>query len=151
MAQVIVTAEREVAGSVEQVRAALADYVNTRPKILTTHFSDYSVRSGGHGAGSQVRWKLAPTEKRVRDQLMNVTEPGDGSLVESDANSSMVTTWTVRPARDGHSTVGVRTTWNGASGVGGFFERIFAPMVLRRIYIEMLNKLDGELGHGAAG
>ncbi|MGH3702889.1 MAG: SRPBCC family protein [Pseudonocardiaceae bacterium] len=142
MAQVTVTARHVVNGSVERVRTALADYSATRPKILTEHFSDYQVQAGGQGAGSQVHWKLAATEKRVRDQLIEVSEPHDGSLVETDTHSSMVTTWTVRPADAGRSTVTVHTTWNGASGIGGFFERAFAPMGLRRIYDGMLGKLD---------
>jgi hypothetical protein len=143
MAQVIVTAEREVAGSPLQVRDALADYTQTRPKILTDHFSDYQVREGGNGAGTLVAWKFAATSKRVRDQLVEVTEPLDGSLVETDTNSSMVTTWTVTEAGGGRSLVGVRTTWNGAGGIGGFFERTFAPKGLRRVYEEMIGKLDG--------
>jgi len=44
-----------------------------------------------------------------------------------EANSSMVTTWTVSAADAGVSTVRARTTWTGASGIGGFFERTFAP------------------------
>lgn len=142
MAQVIVTAEREVAGSPQQVRAALADYVQIRPKILTEHFSDYQVREGGNGAGSKVHWKFAATSKRVRDQLVEVSEPSDGSIVESDANSSMVTTWKVAEAGAGRSLVSVRTTWDGAGGIGGFFERTFAPKGLRRVYDEMIGKLD---------
>ena len=142
MAQVIVTAEREVAGSHQQVRAALADYAQTRPKILTEHFSDYQVREGGQGAGSRVHWKFAATSKRVRDQLVEVSEPDDGSLVEKDANSSMLTTWRVAESGEGRSRVSVITTWDGAGGIGGFFERTFAPKGLRRVYDEMIGKLD---------
>jgi hypothetical protein len=145
MAQVIVTAEREVAGSQLQVRAALADYTQTRPKILTEHFSDYQVREGGQGAGSRVHWKFAATSKRVRDQLVEVTEPEDGSLVEKDANSSMLTTWRVADTGEGRSRVSVITTWDGAGGIGGFFERTFAPKGLRRVYDEMIGKLDSTL------
>lgn len=141
MAQVTVTAQRVIHGSVEQVRTALADYQSTRPKILTEHYSDYELKAGGRGAGTLVHWKLAATEKRVRDQLVEVTE-ADGALVEKDQNSSMVTTWTVTPADEGHSTVEVHTTWNGAGGIGGFFERTFAPGGLRKIYDGVLDKLD---------
>jgi hypothetical protein len=134
MAQVKATAERTVAAAADEVRAALADYAQIRPKLLTEHFSEYEVREGGTGGGTVVHWKLAATSKRVRDCLIQVTEPGDQELVEKDTNSSMVTTWTVRPAGTGQSKVSVETTWNGASGVGGFFERTFAPLGLRRIY-----------------
>jgi hypothetical protein len=141
MAQVTVTAQRVIHGSVDRVRAALADYQTTRPKILTEHFSDYQVKAGGLGAGTQVHWRLAATSKRVRNQLIDVSEGGD-ALVESDRNSSMVTVWSVRPADDGQATVEITTTWDGASGIGGFFERLFAPAGLRRIYDGMLDKLD---------
>ena len=145
MAQVTSTAERVIAAPVATVRAALADYEQVRPRILTSEFSDYRVESGGTGAGTRVHWRFAATSKRVRDQLMSVTQPGPDRLVESDANSSMVTTWTVVPADTGVTTVGVRTTWNGAGGIGGFFERIFAPKGLRRVYDEILARLDREL------
>jgi len=69
---------------------------------------------------------FAATEKRVRDQLIEVSEPGDGSLVETDTNSSMVTTWTVRPADAGRSTVTVHTTWCAAFTVNKGIKGIFA-------------------------
>ena len=33
-------------------------------------------------------------------------------------------------------------TWDGAGGIGGLFERIFAPRVLRAIYTDELKRLD---------
>jgi hypothetical protein len=39
----------------------------------------------------------------------------------------------------------VRTTWNGAGGIGGFFERTFAPKGLRRVYLDLLSRLDAQL------
>lgn len=141
MAEVTVTARRVVHGPVERVHAALADYQRARRDILTDHYSDYEVKAGGRGAGTLVHWKLAATEKRVRDQLIEVSE-SDDALVERDQNSSMVTTWTVTPAEAGNSTVEVHTTWRGAGGIGGFFERLFAPAGLRRIHDALLANLD---------
>jgi hypothetical protein len=146
MSQVVATAERVVRAPVDRVLSALADYQTTRPRLLPEQFSDYRVESGGHGAGTRVHWRFAATSKRVRDQLMSVTQPEPDTLVESDANSSMVTTWTVHPADAGLTTVRVRTTWTGAGGVGGFFERTFAPKGLRRVYDQLLERLDTELG-----
>jgi hypothetical protein len=145
MSQVVATAEGVVRAPTEQVRVALADYEGTRRRVLTEQFSDYRVESGGQGAGTRVHWRFAATSKRVRDQLMVVTEPTPDTLVESDANSSMVTTWTVQPADAGGSTVRVRTTWNGAGGIGGFFERTFAPKGLRRTYDQLLERLNDEV------
>jgi hypothetical protein len=148
MNQVVATAERVVRAPAEQVRAALADYEGARRRALPEQFSDYRVESGGQGAGTTVHWLFAATSKRVRDQRMIVTEPTAGTLVESDANSSMVTTWTVHAGDAGVSTVRVRTTWNGAGGIGGFFERTFAPKGLRRVYDQVLERLDAELAAG---
>lgn len=141
MSQVRATTERIIDAPPERVREALADYTQTRPRILTEEFSDYRVESGGQGAGTVVHWKLAATRKRVRDCRMSVEQHGD-QLVERDENSSLVTTWTVAPAGEGSSSVRVSSTWTGASGIAGFFERRFAPPGLRRIYDGVLAKLD---------
>lgn len=145
MAQVEATTERIVAADAEKVFDALADYTGTRAKVLPEHFSEYEVREGGDGEGTLVHWKLQATSKRVRDCLLEVTEPTDGELVEKDRNSSMVTTWRVTPAGEGKSWVVVTTTWQGAGGIGGFFEKTFAPKGLGRIYDAMLDKLAAEV------
>lgn len=142
MARVTVTASRTVGAPVAKAMAAIADYAQTRPKLLTEHFSEYEVRKGGHGAGTEVHWKLQATKKRVRDCLFSVSTPVENTLVEADRNSSMVTTWTVRAADPEHSTVTVETIWNGAGGIAGFFEKTFAPAGMRTIYDTMLAKLD---------
>ena len=146
MAQVEATTERIVAADAETVFDALADYSGTRAKLLPEQFSEYEVREGGDGEGTLVHWKLQATSKRVRDCLLEVTEPTDGELVEKDRNSSMVTTWRVTPAGEGRARVVVTSVWNGAGGIGGFFERAFAPKGLARIYDAVLARLDAEVG-----
>lgn len=148
MSQVVANAEGTVRAPAEQVMAALADYETVRPRILPEQFSQYRVEGGGQGAGTAVRWTFAATSTRVRDQVLDVTEPAPNTLVETDRNSSMVTTWTVLGAVAGTSTVQVRTTWNGAGGIGGFFERTFAPKGLARVYGDLINRLDAELAAG---
>ncbi|MEV0636593.1 SRPBCC family protein [Streptomyces sp. NPDC050619] len=145
MAQVEATTERIVAADAEKVFDALADYTGTRAKLLPEHFSEYEVREGGDGEGTLVHWKLQATSKRVRDCLLEVTEPTDGELVEKDRNSSMVTTWRVTPAGEGNSRVVVTSIWQGAGGIGGFFEKTFAPKGLGRIYDALLDKLVAEV------
>jgi Polyketide cyclase / dehydrase and lipid transport len=142
MGQVVATTERVVRAPADVVRAALADYATTRPAVLPEQYSEYRVEAGGQGAGTRVHWRLQATSKRVREQDVVVTEGSDGALVESDANSSMVTTWTVHPADAGVSTVRARTTWTGAGGIGGFFERTFAPKGLGRIHQDLLERLE---------
>ncbi|HET6359060.1 SRPBCC family protein [Streptomyces sp.] len=145
MAQVEATTERIISADAEKVFDALADYENTRAKLLPEHFSEYEVREGGDGEGTLVHWKLQATSKRIRDCLLEVTEPTDGRLVEKDRNSSMVTTWTVTPAGEGRSKAVVSSVWNGAGGIGGFFERTFAPKGLGRIYDAVLANLAAEV------
>jgi uncharacterized protein YndB with AHSA1/START domain len=146
MAQVEATTQREIAAKPDEVFDALADYRETRGKLLPGQFSEYEVREGGDGEGTVVHWKLQATSKRVRDCLLDVSEPVDGELVEKDRNSSMVTTWRVTPgSREGAARVVVTTTWNGAGGIGGFFERTFAPKGLGRIYDEVLANLAAQL------
>jgi hypothetical protein len=145
MGQVEATTERVVAGKPGDVFETLADYRTARAGLLPEHFSEYEVREGGEGKGTLVHWKLQATSKRVRDCLLEVDEPSEGQLVEKDRNSSMVTTWTVTPAGEGAARVVVATTWDGASGIGGFFERTFAPKGLGRIYDAVLAKLAAQV------
>src|SRR3954467_12449478 len=127
----------------DAVLAAVEDYQTVRPKILSSHYSGYQVLQGGHGAGTVATWKLQATESRVRDVKAEVDVAGH-SVIEKDANSTMVTTWTVAPAGTG-STVTTKTTWTGAGGVKGFFEKTFAPLGLRKIQAEVLGNLKKQV------
>src|SRR6516164_3157951 len=127
----------------EKVLAAVADYRSVRPKILSSHYRDYQVLSGGQGAGTVASWKLQATKSRVRDVKADVDVAGH-TVIEKDANSSMITNWTVAPAGPG-SSVTVKTSWTGAGGVAGFFEKTFAPLGLKRIQAEVLANLKKEL------
>ena len=66
--------------------------------------------------------------------------PGQ-TLVETDTGSSLVTTFRVT-AQEGKSQVSITTSWDGARGIGGFFERTFAPRALRRLYLDELDRLN---------
>ncbi|MEC4761722.1 SRPBCC family protein [Mycobacterium sherrisii] len=123
--------------------AAVADYQNVRPKILSPQYSQYQVLQGGQGQGTVVKWKLQATKSRSRDVQATVDVAGH-SVIEKDANSSMVTTWTVASAGPG-SSVTVKTSWTGAGGIKGFFEKTFAPLGLKRIQGEVLANLKKEL------
>lgn len=125
------------------VLAAVADYAGVRPKILSPHYSDYEVLQGGQGQGTVAKWKLQATKSRVREVRASVDVAGH-TVIEKDANSTMVTNWTVAPAGTG-SSVTVKTTWQGAGGIGGFFEKTFAPSGLRRIQDEVLGNLKNEV------
>ena len=147
MAQVRALARRTIPADPGTVLAALADYREIRPSILTEHYRDYRVEVGGEGAGTVVHWVLQATSKRRRDQLVEVSTVPEG-VVETDRNSSMVTTWRVRPDGPDAATVEVDTRWDGAGGIGGFFERMFAPKGLQRIHDGVLANLERRVAAG---
>jgi len=144
MAQVFAQTERLVAASPQRVYAFLADYRNNRPRILPPeYFRDYRVEQGGDGAGTVISYQLR-AGGRDRPYRMRVEKPAEGGvLLEWDLESSLVTTWTLTPAEgEEYTLVGLMSRWDGAGGIGGFFERMFAPRALRRVYDDVLEKLS---------
>ena len=140
MAKVEATAEREIDAPADQVYGYLAD-MHKHPHFLPPAFSDFQVEEGGVGQGTVTRFAVT-AGGRTRNYRMRVSEPEPGrTLVESDANSSLVTTFNVEP-RGGRSLVRISTSWDGAGGIGGFFERTFAPGAMRKIYLDELDRLN---------
>ncbi len=140
MGTIHVTAERRVDASAETVYGYLAD-MGLHPRFLPPAFSDFEIESGGVGAGTITRFKVT-AGGRSREYRMQVAEPEPGRVLsESDTNSSLVTTFTVTP-QDRASRVVISTSWDGAGGIGGFFERLFAPRVMRGIYADELERLN---------
>jgi Polyketide cyclase / dehydrase and lipid transport len=142
MSHILVQTEQVVAARPEEVWAFLTDYRNKRPQILTNNFLNYTVEKGGIGAGTVISYHLHAAN-RERFYRMLVSEPSSGKvLTERDEGSSLITTWTLIPTENDQQTrVQLSTDWEGGKGIGGFFEKTFAPMGLRRIYEEMLGKL----------
>ncbi|HEX6820357.1 MAG TPA: SRPBCC family protein [Ktedonobacterales bacterium] len=152
MARVYVTAERVIPAPPDVVFAFLCDYQRDRPKILPANYQHYRVTAGGVGGGTGIEYVLH-AGKRERPYYLDIEEQATGrTLVERDTRSSLVNTWTVESAGDGRqSRVRIATEWQGGRGVGGFFERTFAPVGLRRIYGEMLDRLATAATSPAAG
>ncbi|GEE01530.1 hypothetical protein nbrc107696_19760 [Gordonia spumicola] len=143
MGQVTATATVQIAAPADTVLSALADYASVRSAILPANYREYRVVEGGTGAGTVVGWVLQATEKRSRDVLADVAVAGD-TITETDRNSTMVTTYRVTAAGAG-AQVETTTSWKGAGGIGGFFERTFAPKGLNRIQNELLGNLKTRL------
>jgi uncharacterized protein YndB with AHSA1/START domain len=141
MGTIHVTAERTIDAPPERVYAYVADMREHHPRFLPPAFSDFGVESGGVGAGTVTHFTLEAGRRR-RAYRMQIAEPEPGRiLTESDTESSLVTTWTIEAAGEG-SRVQIATTWEGAGGIGGFFERTFAPRVLTRLYDDELTRLN---------
>lgn len=122
----------------EKVLEFLRDYREARPSILPDNYTAYRVEEGGHGAGTVFAYHLSAGSSE-RDFRLRVHESDEG-IFESDEKSSFVSNWTVVPSGNG-STVTLKGSWDGAGGIPGFFERVFAPLGLRRIYSQILDRL----------
>jgi hypothetical protein len=147
MGRIHVESDKRIACSVDDVYGFLSDYTR-RPAILTAGHSDWRVEQGGQGDGTvaSYRLKVGPRERAYRIHV-DVPAGEPRRIVERDQASSLVTTWVLEPLPNVSATqVRVVTEWDGASGVGGFFERTFAPPGLRRVQQEMLDKLTTTLG-----
>jgi hypothetical protein len=141
MATILVSAERTVGAPADAVYGYIADMRGHHPHFLSPAFSHFQVESGGVGEGTITRFTVT-AGGRTRQYRMQVAEPEPGRiLTESDTGSSAVTSFTVAP-QGGDSRVRISTTWQGAGGIGGFFERLFAPRVMRGIYADTLERLD---------
>jgi len=137
----VVSAEGTVEAPAETVYRYIADMREHHPRFLPPAFSDFRVESGGVGAGTITRYKLT-AGGRTREYRTKIAEPAPGRvLTESDTGSSAVTTFTVSPQGTA-SLVQISTAWDGAGGIGGLFERMFAPRVLRAIFTDELSRLD---------
>jgi hypothetical protein len=143
MSKVVARVSAPVPAAPDRVLEVLRDYREARERILTDNYSAYRVEQGGKGEGTVYAYHFA-AGRRERDYRLHVNERGD-ALEERDQLSSFVCTWAVIPAAAG-STVTIEASWDGAGGIGGFFERRFAPAGLRRIYGQMLGRLQAELG-----
>jgi uncharacterized protein YndB with AHSA1/START domain len=140
MGEIVVSAERRVDAPADTVYGYIADH-EQHVRFLPPAFSEFEVESGGVGAGTITRFKVT-AGGRTRSFRMRVDEPEPGRvLTESDSDSSLVTRWTVTPDGD-VSRVEISTAWQGAGGIGGFFERLFAPRVMRGIYADELERLN---------
>ncbi len=129
-----------IAAPPEQVYAVFADYHTAHPQILPkAYFTDLVVEEGGHGAGTVFRTKVHVwgTETAYH---MAVTEPVPGhTLVETDLDTGLATSFTVTPVHGGQqSQVAITTKWKAKAGLAGFIERFTTVPVMRMIYRKQL-------------
>lgn len=148
MSDIQVEASRTIDAPAEVVYQILKDYRERHPSILPPAFHDYGVEEGGEGAGTVFHVNVR-AGGRDRVYHMRVSEPNPGRVIqEKDTTTSLTTSFTVTPVDDNHSTLRIATQWTGGSGIGGFMERTFAPGVMRRIYIEELDRIAAAVADG---
>ncbi len=141
MAEVVASPERAINAPAERVYGYLRDYREHHPRILPPAFSPLEIEEGGLGAGTVFRVAIT-AGGRTRRYHLRVAEPEPGRvLTESDLDSSLVTTFRVTPEGE-RCRARIESRWQGASGIGGFFERLFAPLAAGRLFAAELKRLD---------
>lgn len=140
MREITVEQEGAVGASAELTYRLIADDEHHQ-RFLPAGFSNFKVLEGGTGAGT-LHCFTVKAGARTREYTMRVDEPEPGRMItETDQGSSLVTRFTVTPSAN-TCRVLIATSWEGAGGIGGFFERLFAPRVMRRMYADELARLD---------
>ena len=137
MGTVTATATRTIAVPPTRVLEFLHD-LPARSQILTTNYSAVQTE------GAEIIAFHFAAGGRERDYRLHSDLTGT-TVTETDEHSSFQNVWTVSPEGSG-SSVTLTASWEGAGGVGGFFEGLFAPLGLRRIYAEVLANLERQLG-----
>jgi hypothetical protein len=145
MAMIHVCATRRVDVSAETVYGYLADLREHHPRFLPPAFSEFEVESGGVGHGTITRFKVA-AGGRTREYRMRVAEPEPHRVRHE-----------FKPGDDVYRHSSGRRLARGdlhhlkaAAGIGGFFERLFAPRVMRGIYTDELERLNSYARQRAA-
>ena len=143
MARIQVNAFAVVPASPAVVYGIIADYRTGHPRMLPPkYFSGLVALAGGVGAGTRIRFEMHAFGNH-QTLHADITEPEPGRvLVETVAESGAVTTFTVEPLVDGsQSRVTIRTEY-AREGVSGWIEALFAPRLLKAIYLEELELLS---------
>src|SRR4051812_8142441 len=97
MSHIFVRSERIIDAPPTEVFQVLADYETRRPRLLPPNYLDYTVKAGGQGQGTVLRYRFRAAG-RERFYEMHVEETVKGQvLTERDRNSSLVTRWCVLP------------------------------------------------------
>lgn len=142
MAIVKATAEKTIAAPAEKVFALVAD-TSRRGELLPEAYHDVRVV----GDPPVVSYTLH-AGGRQRDYAMRQLPGEDArSFTEEDEGSSLVTRWSFTPAASGETSVAITTTWQGAGGIGGFFEKTFAPKGVSKLHTQTLENLARILTH----
>ncbi len=141
MVQLRIVEEGVVGAPADLTYRLIADMQHHHPQFLPPAFRDLRVESGGYGTGTTYTMQVTLGGK-TRAMQMRMEEPTPGKVItEADLTTPLQTTWTITP-EGAHCRVQLVTTWSSAAGLQGFFERLFSPAILRRVYRDELQRLD---------
>lgn len=142
MGSIYVEESKHINAAASKIYGVLADYENGHPAILPQkYFKGIDVVEGGTGAGTKMKVHMIVMGS-THTLNFEVTEPQPGKvLMERDIDRGTETSFTVDATEGDAAQVTIATTFQLSKGVAGFFERLFMPSLLRRIYKEELQIL----------
>jgi hypothetical protein len=149
--QTRISHERVLDASADVVHHLIADYREHhrhQPEgFLPAAFTELVVEKGGVGAGTVIRF-TGKMGGRLQTVTATVSEPEPGRvLVES--SPGLVTTFTIEPAGQDRTRLRFDTVIE-AGGVQGLLARLFAPGMLRPLYVEEMERIEQHArAHGA--
>src|SRR3954447_1848822 len=139
MATVRATAERSIPAGASEVFVLLAD-PERRREILPEAYHDLLVVSSDSG-DPLVTYTLHAGGRQRDYSIAIVPAEPDRLVRDEDALSTLRTEWALAPEGD-QTRVTATTTWQGAAGIGGFFERTFAPKGVARLHQQTLERVE---------
>jgi hypothetical protein len=138
-----ITATRRIEALPAAIYSLIADYHDGHRRIVPPKaFPWLAVDKGGIGAGTEIRFGTRVLGS-MRTARGLVSEPQPGRvLVESYPETGDITTFTVEPAHEsGASSVTIATDLHVGDGLSGRIQGFVAERVLRRLYLEELQRL----------
>lgn len=139
MAKLSTTADAHIDAPAEVVLGILRDFDGHHRRILPPAFSDFEVEHGGQGDGTMTRFNFRLGGRTSLTRTL-ATETSPGVIREQVLDRDMVTEFRVVPEDEG-SRLSISTVWTPMGGINGLFERVFAPSMLRKVYLEELELL----------
>lgn len=135
-----ITARARLDAPAALVYAIIADYRQHHPRILPAAFSNFVVRKGGVGAGTEITFDLRVLGIPKHYAGM-VSEPDPGRhLVEAYPSEGSETTFTVEPEGSG-CTLTIATEFTVRTGLAGALERWLSGRILQPLYADELTRL----------
>lgn len=114
------------------------------PAILPQpYFTELIVEQGGQGAGTMLRTSMNVFGQEFHYHQL-VTEPEPGRvLVETDVDTGQWSSFTLEPLNAGSQTrVTINSAFPASPGFKGLMERLFNPIITRRIFAQELSNLN---------
>ena len=131
-------------GRPEDIYAVIADYQVGHPAILPKpYFTELTVEAGGQGAGTLLRTSMTIFGQDFHYH-QRVSEPEPGRvLLETDVDTGQWSSFTLEPLNGGSQTrVTITAEFPASPGFKGLMERLFNPIVTRRIFQQELQNLN---------